>query len=346
MSINALRTSGRAVGAVIGTACLLLGVAPAAAGTVTAARADTPPGAPPGVCPADTGWGPPLPGTALSASRVQSGFQFLEGPVWVADPGYLLVSDLAPATGAEQVQPSTIRRLVPPAPAETFVANAGSNGLALTPDGQRILAATHDNRTVSAFQLSDRARSVVAADYQGRAFNSPNDVTVRADGVVYFTDPSFQRGRRPDAMGGRTGVFRVVNGQVALVDNSVRQPNGIALSPDGSTLYVGAFGENRIYAYQVRPDGSTGQRTVFATIASPDGVTVDCAGNVYWVSHSEGRVHVFSPSGAALGTISSGTQATNAAFGGTDRRTLYITAGRTGDYGIYSIQLGVPGYPF
>ena len=259
MSINALRTSGRAVGAVIGTACLLLGVAPAAAGTVTAARADTPPGAPPGVCPADTGWGPPLPGTALSASRVQSGFQFLEGPVWVADPGYLLVSDLAPATGAEQVQPSTIRRLVPPAPAETFVANAGSNGLALTPDGQRILAATHDNRTVSAFQLSDRARSVVAADYQGRAFNSPNDVTVRADGVVYFTDPSFQRGRRPDAMGGRTGVFRVVNGQVALVDNSVRQPNGIALSPDGSTLYVGAFGENRIYAYQVRPDGSTGQ---------------------------------------------------------------------------------------
>jgi len=256
------------------------------------------------------------------------------------------VSDLGAATGAQQVQPSTIHRLAPPAPAQTFVAASGSNGLALSPDGGQIVAATHDNRTVSAYRLSDGARTVVAADYLGRAFNSPNDVTVRADGVVYFTDPNFQRGRRADAMGGRTGVFRVVNGQVTLVDNTVRQPNGIALSPDGHTLYVGAYGENRIYAYAVQPDGSTGGRTVFATIGSPDGVTVDCAGNLYWVSHNEGRVHVFSPAGAELGTISSGPEATNAAFGGSDRRTLYITAGRTGDYGIYRIPLGVPGYPY
>ncbi|GAA4463193.1 SMP-30/gluconolactonase/LRE family protein [Phytohabitans houttuyneae] len=341
MSMNVLKT-----GAVIGATCLLLGAAPAGAGTIPATTLETPPGAPPGVCDAGTGWGPPLPGTTLSAQRVQSGFQFLEGPVWVADPGYLLVSDLGRASGAEQVQPSTIHRLVPPAAAETFVAGAGSNGLALSPDGQQIIAATHDNRTVSAFSLSDRARTVVAGSYQGRAFNSPNDVAVRADGVVYFTDPSFQRGRRPDQMGGRTGVFRVVNGQVDLVDDTVRQPNGIALSPDGSILYVGAFAENRIYAYQVRPDGSTGERTVFATIASPDGVTVDCAGNVYWVSHSAGRVHVFSPGGETLGTISSGLQATNAAFGGPDRRTLYITAGQSGNYGIYSIALAVPGYPY
>jgi gluconolactonase len=336
--------SNLSVGAVASAVCLLLGTAAAGAGT--AVDADTPPGAPPGVCPAGGGWGPPLPAPAPSAARVQAGFHFLEGPVWIADPGYLLVSDMGPAAGSEQVQPSTIHRLAPPAAAETFYANAGSNGLALTPDGQQIVAATHDNRSVSAFRLSDRTRSVVATDYQGRAFNSPNDVTVRADGVVYFTDPSFQRGRRPDAMGGRTGVFRVVNGQVAIVDDSVRQPNGIALSPDGRTLYVGAYSENRIYAYEVRPDGSTGRRTIFATLAGPDGVTVDCAGNVYWVSNSQGRVYVFSPGGATLGTISSGSQATNAAFGGPDRRTLYITAGRTGDYGIYSIRLNVPGYPY
>jgi gluconolactonase len=343
MGVDVSRLSSRSLCAVASVVCLLLGTAPAAAGTTAA---DTPPGAPPGVCPADGGWGPPLPGPALSASRIQAGFHFLEGPVWVADPGYLLVSDMGPAAGTDQVQPSTIHRLAPPAAAETFSANAGSNGLALTPDGQQIVAATHDNRTVSEFRLSDRARSVVAADFQGRAFNSPNDVTVRSDGVVYFTDPSFQRGRRPDAMAGRTGIFRVANGQVALVDDSVRQPNGIALSPDGTTLYVGAYSENRIYAYQVRPDGSTGQRRVFATIPGPDGVTVDCAGNVYWVSNSQGRVYVFSPGGATLGTISSGSQATNAAFGGADRRTLFITAGRTGDYGIYSVHLGVPGYPY
>jgi gluconolactonase len=329
--------------AVAGAAGLLLTAAPAAPAT---ADPDTPAGAPPGVCEAGAPTGPPLPGTALSATRVQGGFTFLEGPVWIADPGYLLVSDIGAATGAQQVQPSTIRRLAPPAPAATFVAASGSNGLALAPDGQQIIAATHDNRTVSAFRLSDGARTTVAAGHQGRAFNSPNDVTVRADGVVYFTDPNFQRGRRTDEMRGRTGVFAVINGQVALIDDTVRQPNGIALSPDGRTLYVGAYGENRIYAYAVQPDGSTGTRTVFATIGSPDGVTVDCAGNVYWVSHNEGRVHVYSPAGTELGTISAGPEATNAAFGGPDRRTLFITAGRTGDYGIAAIALGVPGYPY
>jgi gluconolactonase len=340
MCVDAWRSFGRGITAVAGAACLLFASVPAVAAP------DNPPGAPPGVCQAGVPAEPPLPGTTLSATRIQGGFTFLEGPVWVATPGYLLVSDLGAATGAQQVQPSTIRRLAPPAPAATFVVASGSNGLALSPDGLQIVAATHDNRGVSAFRLSDATRTVLAAGFQGRAFNSPNDVTVRADGVVYFTDPTFQRGRRTDEMRGRTGVFRIVNGQVALVDDTVRQPNGIALSPDGRTLYVGAYAENRIYAYAVRPDGSTGARTVFATISGPDGVTVDCAGNVYWVSHTEGRVHVFSPAGAELGTISSGAEATNAAFGGPDRRTLYITAGRTGDYGIFGIRLGVPGYPY
>jgi gluconolactonase len=336
MAIDIWRTSA------VAATLLLLAASPAA----VAAEVETPAGAPPGVCPSGPIDAPPLPGTALSAARVQGGFQFLEGPVWLAATGQLLVSDMRAATGPEQVQPSTIHRLAPPAPAETFVAASGSNGLALSADGEQIIAATHDDRTVSAFRLSDGSRTVVAANYQGRAFNSPNDVAVRADGVAYFTDPNFQRGRRSDAMGGRTGVFRVSNGQVTLVDDTLRQPNGIALSPDGRTLYVGAFSENRIYRYAVQPDGSTGDRTVFATITGPDGVTVDCAGNVYWVSHNEGRVHVFSPAGVELGTITAGQNATNAAFGGADRRTLYITAGRTGDYGISSIQLGVPGYPY
>jgi len=342
MYVNVRRFLGRRTTMVAGAAFLLLTSVPAAPAT----DPETPPGAPPGVCEAGAPTGSPLPGPALSAPRLQGGFSFLEGPVWIAGQGRLLVSDLGPATGAQQVQPSTIHRLDPGAAAEPFVVAAGSNGLALSPDGERIIAATHDNRAVSAFRLSDAARTVVAANYQGRAFNSPNDVTVRADGVVYFTDPNFQRGRRSDEMGGRTGVFRVVDGQVALVDDTVRQPNGIALSPDGRTLYVGAYGENLIYAYAVRPDGSTGARTVFAAIGSPDGATVDCAGNVYWVSHNEGRVHVFSPSGTEHGTISAGAEATNAAFGGPDRRTLYITAGRTGDYGISGIPLGVPGYPY
>ncbi|WFE95252.1 SMP-30/gluconolactonase/LRE family protein [Micromonospora sp. WMMD987] len=307
-----------------------------------------PPGAPPGVCPSGTGYGPPLPATSVVATKIRSGFSFLEGPVWIADRGYLLFSDMGAATGSEYVQPSTIRRFTPPATFDTFLPNAGSNGLALTPDGQQLVAATHDQRSVSTYRLDNLARGVVAGNYQGRAFNSPNDVAVRSDGVVYFTDPNFQRGNRPDQMSGRTSVFRVSGGQVSLVDDALRQPNGIALSPDGGTLYVGAYGENKIYKYAVQPDGSTGPRSVFVNyVGGPDGGTIDCAGNVYWTSGGDGLVHVYSPTGTQLGTIRSGSSGTtNVAFGGSDRRTLFVTSGRTNDSGLYSVRLNVPGYPY
>jgi gluconolactonase len=320
----------------------------ASAAVATVARADDlPPGAPPGVCAAGAEYGPPLSSATTTATRLVGGRAFLEGPVWVADGGYLLMSDMAAATGPQRVQPSTILRYTPGAAGfETAIANSGSNGLALSADGRSIVAATHDQRSVSSYQLADSSRSVVAADFQGAAFNSPNDVTIRSDGVVYFTDPDFQRGRRADAMQGRTSVFRVSGGTVSLIDDRLREPNGIALSPDGGTLYVGAYGENTIYSYPVRADGSTGTRTRFASVAGPDGVTIDCAGNVYWASGGDGLVHVFSPAGAALGTIASGAGTTNVAFGGDDRQTLFITSGRTGDSGLYSVRLGVPGYPY
>jgi gluconolactonase len=329
----------------VGSVGLLL-VAGAAAATVAQAG-DLPSGAPPGVCPAGAEHGPPLASPTTTAARLVGGQTFLEGPVWVAGHGYLLMSDMAAATGPQRVQPSTIRRYTPGSAAvETAIADAGSNGLALSPDGESIIAATHDQRSVSRYHLADSSREVVATDFQGAAFNSPNDVTIRSDGVVYFTDPDFQRGGRADAMNGRTSVFRVSGGAVSLVDDSLREPNGIALSPDGGTLYVGAYGENRIYRYPVQADGSTGARTQFASVAGPDGVTIDCAGNVYWASHTDGLIHVFSPSGAALGTIASGAQTTNLAFGGDDRQTLFITSGPTGDSGLYSVRLGVPGYPY
>ncbi|MFG1764591.1 SMP-30/gluconolactonase/LRE family protein [Micromonospora parva] len=319
----------------------------AAQATAHAALAG-PPGAPPGACPTGVSYGPPLPASTVTAPRIRGGFTFLEGPVWVADGGYLLMSDMTAGTGPYNVQPSTIRRFVPPATFDTFVADAGSNGLALSADAQQLVAATHDQRSVSAYQLSDRTRSTVAANYQGRAFNSPNDVAVRSDGVVYFTDPNFQRGNRPDQMSGRTSVFRVSGGQVSLVDDTLRQPNGISLSPDGSALYVGAYAENKIYKYVVQPDGSVGARSVFVNyIGGPDGGTIDCAGNVYWTSGRDSLVHVYSPAGTPLGTIRPGnTGTTNVAFGGPDRQTLFITSGPWGDSGLYSVRLNIPGYPY
>ncbi|GIM96313.1 gluconolactonase [Paractinoplanes toevensis] len=329
----------------VGSAGLLL---VAGATTATVARAaDLPPGAPPGVCSADAEYGPPLASPTITAARLFGGQAFLEGPVWIADHGYLLMSDMAAATGPERVQPSRILRYTPGSVAvETAIADSGSNGLALSPDGGSVVAATHDRRSISRYQLADSSRETIAGDFLGAAFNSPNDVTIRSDGVAYFTDPDFQRGGRADAMQGRTSVFRISGGTVSLVDDSLKEPNGIALSPDGGTLYVGAYGENKIYSYSVRADGSTGERTQFASIAGPDGATIDCAGNVYWASGTDGLVHVFSPDGAEFGTIAAGAGSTNVAFGGDDRKTLFVTSGRTGDFGLYSVRLGVPGYPY
>jgi gluconolactonase len=290
--------------------------------------------------------GDPLPSTTVAAAPVRTGFNFTEGPVWVAGSGYLLFSDMQDASGAQGVQASSIWRFTPPDTFDEFIPDAGSNGLAVTPDGSRIIAATHDQRTVSTYALPDRTRGVLAADYQGHHFNSPNDVTIAADGTVYFTDPNFQRGNRADELGGVTGVYRVRDGVVDLIDGTLNQPNGIALSPDGTTLYVGGLGDNEIFAYPVGADGSIGARRSFAALTSPDGVGIDCAGNLYWASYNEGRVHVIAPDGTEIGVITAGLNTTNVAFGGPDGQTLFITSGTTGNFGIYSVHLNLAGHPY
>ncbi|TQM85271.1 gluconolactonase [Saccharothrix saharensis] len=320
----------------------LTAVAVAIAGAVTpVASAATATASP---CIPGATYGPPLPSRAVTSQLVRGGFNFLEGPAWDQRTGSLFLSNMQNPTGPQGVQPSSVLRFTPPATFETFIAASGSNGLAVTPDGTRLLAATHDNRTVSSYDLTDRSRTTVAANYLGRAFNSPNDLTTGRDGTTYFTDPNFQRGNRADEQNGRTSVFRVREGVVRLVDDTLSQPNGVVLSPDGTTLYVG--GSNSIVKYAVAFDGSTGNRTTLASIRTPDGATVDCAGNLYWASYEEGLVHVFSPSGSRLGTISAGRNATNAAFGGPDGRTLYITSGVPGSFGLYQVRLNVPGNPY
>lgn len=298
-------------------------------------------------------WGSPLPAPDLTATKIADGFNFLEGPTWDATTRTLLVSNMYDGTGPQNVQPADILRF-DPATGEftTVIADAGSNGLAISPDGASVVAATHDERSVSSYDLATGRRTTIAANYQRRLFNSPNDLTVAANGTVYFTDPDFQRANRPDEMSGRTGVFRVTDGVVSLIDDTIREPNGVELSPDGTTLYVGGNASGKIYRYPVNADGSTGPRSDFASLGGTDGGTVDCAGNVYQATYNDGKVHVFTPDGQPLGTISAGRNATNVAFGGADRTTLYITSGtpssggNTGNFGLYSVDLNVPGWPY
>jgi gluconolactonase len=191
---------------------------------------------------------------------------------------------------------------------------------------------------LSIYDAMTGARETLDLTYMDDHFNSPNDLTVRSDGTVYFTDPDWQLGGRVSETG-MTGVYRVApGGEPQLVDGTLDKPNGIALSPDEQTLYVTSAGAD-LRAYPVQADGSTGSGTVLASPGGSDGLAVDCAGNLYVTA---GSVRVFDPDGDELGSISVAESPANVAFGGSERRTLYITA-RTG---LYAIELNVPGYPY
>ena len=274
----------------------------------------------------DAGPVDPLEG-ASDATLVDDGYEFLEGPLW--RDGVLLFSDI-PA--------STIYALTPPSSVEVFRAPSGqANGLARLPDG-RLLAAEHAGRRVSVTEADGRVTSF-ADRFEGKRFNSPNDLVVRSDGTVYFTDPPFglSGARELDF----NGVFRVApDGSVhaehrGSIDS---RPNGVALSPDERVLYVADTAAREVRAYDVAADGSTSGERVFASdTRNADGMTIDAHGNLY-VSTSDG-VAVFAPDGDRWGTIPIPQVPANCAFGGEDRRTLYVTAGDA----LYAVRLDVQG---
>lgn len=298
------------------------------------------------ICGSSDSWPAPLPpmGDQRKAQPVGTNtFGFLEGPVWLADQGVLLFSDMDFGTSNNPTGPNArIRRLKPPATFDVFAETANSNGLALK-DGM-VIAATHDTQSLSLFDAKTAVRTKLDVLSEGKHFNSPNDLTVRSDGMVFFTDPDWQLGPRKSETG-RMGVYRVGpslassgSNAAQLVEGTLDKPNGVALSPDERTLYVGSSA-NEVWKYTVAADGSVSNRTKFADVGGSDGMAIDCAGNLYVTS---GVVEVFAPSGMKLGEISVDGSPSNAAFGGDDRKTLYITAGAK----LYSIKLNVPGFPY
>ncbi|KYF94628.1 hypothetical protein BE17_14725, partial [Sorangium cellulosum] len=269
---------------------------------------------------------------------VRDGFEYVEGPVWVAEEGALFFSEIHRAENSPPLNgpKATIHRFTPPGSFEVFIQDSSTNGLGLHVDGN-LIACTHDTRSVSVFDLGTKARRPVAERYMGKRFNSPNDVVVRGDGNVYFTDPAFEL-RGPSEL--PMAVYRVSpSGDVSVVD-TLDRPNGVALSPDGSVLYAGEFG-GPIWRYPLNADGSASPaRENVANLMEADGMGVDCAGNLYvgW----QGGIEVIAPSGEKLGTIQGTGKSSNVAFGGPDRKTLYITAAGA----LYAVEMNIPGYPY
>lgn len=304
---------------------------------------------------------PASPGTAPSGDMMADpimatfptdyDFHLMEGPVWI--DGALYYSDFTTQEGF----PSQIKKYTPGGSAEVFIPDAGSsdttsgsNGLAVNADGD-IVAATHDQKEISIYDIETKNRTSVVGMYMGAEFNSPNDLVVGPDGDIYFTDPNFQKGSGT-GQGSATRVYHWNGTEVSVVDDSISNPNGITLSPDGSVLYVAGGGNNGTLRSYPLTDGVPGTgMDLVEMLAEPDGMTVDCLGNIYATEHSNSRVRVFDSTGMEIAKINLGTvevngtqdsNATNVAFGGADRKTLYIT----GTYSVWEIDLDVTGFPY
>lgn len=301
------------------------------------------------LCPAGP-FGSPLPAspqvTKLFSVGANEFFNF-EGPVWVGNA--LFFSEIG---SGDAPPPSNINRFVPNGMLERGVFDAtGSNGLGVDAQGN-LIAATHDNGAISTFQVPSGARAQLGAQtFNGARFNSPNDLVQRLDGNVYFTDPSFQAPGAPQ--GGQTRVYRLsAQGEASVVDATIGNPNGITLSPDGNTLYV--TGGGRLVRYALSADGtpSAGQDVPLGDgLQTPDGMGMDCAGNIYTTEHDRRLIRVIAPNGTELGRFG-GPQAfdqnvTNVAFGGPNRTTLFVTTLTQGNQGgLFSVELNVPGLPY
>jgi gluconolactonase len=282
--------------------------------------------------------------------KLAGGLKFTEGPIWMPE-GYLLFSDIpanvimkwTPGGGAPTVfmKPSGFNGTG--APEGAFI---GSNGLTLDKE-RRLLICQHGNGRLVRREKNGKL-TVLAAKWEGKRLNSPNDVVVRADGSIYFTDPPYGFPKEDDDPKKElkfNGVYRLAGGKLQLLYKDLSRPNGIALSPDEKTLLVGnSVDINKIWMkFDVQPDGAIANGKLFYDVTSqtadgnPDGMKVDTKGNLYCTG--PGGIWIFSPDGKHLGNIDPPETPANLAWGDADFKTLYITA-RTG---LYRIKLNIAG---
>jgi gluconolactonase len=249
--------------------------------------------------------------------KVAGGFGFTEGPVW--DPkGFLYVSD---------EEKNRLSRVYPDGRVET-VLEIGD------PDGSTLDAKGHLVTTASVLRSiiridADGKYTVLADRYQGKKFNSPNDIILGPDGALYFTDPTLDLPKGEKQELSFQGVYRLGgDGSVRLLTSDLAEPNGLAFSPDGKRLYVDDTKQREIRVYDVGPDGALTNGRLFGKEDGrggvPDGMRVDVSGNLFVTG--PGGIWVWDPAGHHIGTIQLPESAANLNWGGGDQRTLYITA--------------------
>lgn len=280
----------------------------------------------------------------LVVERVAAGFGWPEGPLWIGDG--LLFSDV--------IRNRIVRwRALPEGPEVTTyrypsgfpiadsyrMKEPGSNGLTLD-RRRRLIACEHGRRRVSRTE-PDGTIVPLAERWEGHRLNSPNDVIVRSNGTVYFTDPHYGLlPHREDQELPFQGVFRIdPGGSLHLLADDFEGPNGLAFSPDERLLYVADSVRDHVRVFTVAADGGLSAGRLFVDVANPDGLKVDVAGNLYCAA-ADG-LRLYAPDGAPLGRIILPERPANLAWGDADWRTLYVTATSS----LYRLRARVAGPP-
>jgi gluconolactonase len=267
--------------------------------------------------------------------KLADGMRFTEGPVWSDAPpvgGFMVFSD---------IPSNELKRWDAKNGLTTFRAPShNTNGNTRDRDG-RLISCEHSARRVTRTE-SDGSITVLAERFEGKKFNSPNDVVVKSDGSIWFTDPTYgtPRGEAKEIDGRYVYCIDPKTKAVMKIADGFDQPNGLCFSPDENKLYIADSGKPRhVRVFDVTDGGALTGGDVFVTIdtGGPDGIRCDERGNV-WSSAGDG-VHVFAPDGKLIGKIPVPETPANLCFGGDDGQTLFITA-RTS---LYSIRVNATG---
>lgn len=263
-----------------------------------------------------------------------TGLRFTEGPVW-DKAGYLWVSD-------EEL--NKIFRIYPDGHREEMIALGDPDGSTYDREHQ-LLDCASVLRAIIRLSRDGKHYTVLADRYEGKRFNSPNDIVVGPDGAYYFTDPTLDLPKGQAQEIPFRGVYRLDKaGHVQLLTKDLTQPNGLAFSPDGKYFYVDDSEKKVIWVYRVHPDGTISDGKIFGKEEGPseegvpDGMRVDKAGNLFVVGPK--GIWIWSPAGEHLGTIELPEQPANLAWGGANNDTLYITATTS----IYTISTRTHGF--
>jgi Gluconolactonase len=268
------------------------------------------------------------------------GFIWSEGPVWVKEGGFLLFSDAPQNTIFKWTENEGVTPFLKPSGYTgilPYSKEPGSNGLIINNKGE-LVACEHGDRRISRMPLSIGGKMTIADKWNGKRFNSPNDIVQASNGVYYFTDPPYglpelenSEMREMDVF----GVYKInVDGKVDLAVGNLSRPNGLALSPDEKILYVNQSDGNAPYimAYNIKDDGSLDSGSIFfdatdlrkeGLVGSLDGIKVAKDGTIF--STGPGGLLIIAPTGKLLGRIETGQRTANCTWGN-DGSVLYLTA--------------------